>query len=382
MTNNFDFPTNKYMKTLLFPMFIESSNGGMQQIVLEMMTGLNKRGYICVYIGYEGSDVETYYKEKGINTIGLKKHHGVLQLAKFVKSLYATIGKYKNPLIITNDIYTHLLLSLYYKKKKELFVSHGGNYKSVGKEFAARTGYSAKIAKAFSFKRVDRFIAISDTQAKALIENAKVKEQKVNIIYNGYDCPKDYSQTIKTISQGVIKISIVGYIKRLKNQHIILDALKQLKAEGHDCILNLYGSVSDKEYHNELSELIKTKDLGNSIIFHGYVNDKEQIYQNTDILVSCSFHEGFGLSLIEAMSYKIPVIAYEKADGPSIIIDNGETGILVKENTSLEYYKAIKKLITDSNTYKSIQEKAFVKYQENFSLSTMIDKYDQIIKSI
>lgn len=370
------------MKTLIFPMFIESSNGGMQQIVLELMTGLNKKGYNCIYIGYDGSDVETYYKKNGINTIGLKKHSGILQLPKFVIKFYSVISKYKNPLIITNDIYTHILLSLYYKKKKELFISHGGNYKSVGKEFAARTGYSARIAKAFSFKRVDRFIAISDTQAKALIENAKVKEQKVNIIYNGYDCPKDYSQTTKTIQQGVIKISIVGYIKRLKNQHVMLDALKQLRAEGHDCILNLYGSVSDNEYHNELLELIKAKDLGNSIVFHGYIKDKEQIYQNTDILVSCSFHEGFGLSLIEAMAYKIPVIAYEKADGPSIIIDNGETGILVKENTSSQYYEAIKKLITDSNTYKCIQEKAFVKYQEKFSLSTMIDKYDKIIKSM
>lgn len=370
------------MKTILFPMFIESAKGGMQQIVLDLLLGLKDYGYNCIFIGYKDCEISSYYEKHGIESIGIPKPIDKIDFIKFIYLFYKTIHQYKDALIITNDIFSHILLSLYIKSKKEIFVSHGGDYKSKGNIYAARSGYSAKIAKHFSFKRVKKFIAVSDTQETALIENAKVKKEKVQTIYNGYNC-KIENPTIRRIEKDqIINISIVGYIKRLKNQHIILNAISKLREDGYNCILNFYGSVSDKEYKNELDLKIKATKLEAHTHFHGYVSNKEEIYLNTDILVSCSHHEGFGLSLIEAIAHRVPVIAYKKAAGPSIIIENNISGILVEENTSEHYYVAIKKLITDKDFHNSVQECAFKKYKEKFSLPVMIEKYKQIIDSI
>lgn len=368
------------MKTVLFPMFIESSKGGMQQVVYDLLKNLPSLGYECIYIGYANSEVETYYRENGIKTIGLSKPRTLIQLIIFTLKFYKLIWKYKDALIVTNDIYSHILLSLYIGKKHEIFVSHGGDYKSKGLEYAAKSGNSAKIAKCFSFKRVRAFVAVSDTQKEALVNNAHIEKNKIFIIYNGYKCGGNYNKNKKLSEK--INLAIVGYIKRLKNQHVLIETLYQLRMAGFDCMLNLYGSISDNEYYEELVALIKEKELLDYVVFHGYVSNKDEIYLNNDLILSCSHHEGFGLSLVEAMAYRIPTIAYEKAAGPSIIIDNGETGILVPDNTSEAYYKAIVLLLTDDKLYSQIQNNAFLKYEKEFSLQVMINKYNQLLRSI
>lgn len=370
------------MKTLLFPMLITSSKGGMQQVVLDLLVGLQQKGYNCFFIGYKGCEVLQYYKQCGVKTVGIFQPTSFIQFIKFIFELYRVIRKHKNSLIITNDIYTHILLSFYIGKKQELFVSHGGDYRSKGSEFAAKTGYSAKIAKTFSFKRVRKFVAVSDTQKEALIYNARVPPRDVCVIYNGYNRVGDYNVGKDITASRIINLGVVGYIKRLKNQHILLDALCRLRDDGFNCVLNLYGSIADEEYYMELKQAIANKGLSEYVLFHGYVSCKDEIYLNTDVVISCSFHEGFGLSLIEAMAYRVPTIAYKKAAGPSVIIDNNKTGILVSENTSDEYYKALKELLSNSELYTQFQENAYEKYEECFSLSVMIEKYDTLIKSM
>lgn len=370
------------MKTIIFPMFIKSAKGGMQQIVLDLLLGLSKYGYNCIYIGYKDCEVYSYYKMAGITSIGIPCPTKKFDFIKFVRSFHKVIRKYKDALIITNDIYSHILLSLYCGHKKEIFVSHGGDYKSKGKIYAARSGYSAKFARLFSFKRVNRFIAVSDTQATSLNKNAKVDKQKISIVYNGYDCKKTNIHPPKIEKGETINISIVGYIKRLKNQHILLDAISKLRAEGYDCVLNLFGSVADIEYKKELDSKIEDNGLTKYVRFYGYISNKEEIYSNTDILISCSHHEGFGLSLIEAMAHNIPTIAYKYAAGPATIIDNNRTGILVEENSPICYYSAIKRYLDDKDFYKSVQESANKKFVAEFSLSVMINKYVEIIETI
>lgn len=368
------------MKTILFPMFINSSKGGMQQIVLDLIIGLNAKGFNCIYVGYKNSELSNYYKSKGIETVELLSPNSLFSYLLFMMRLYKEIYKFGKSLIITNDIFTHILLSLYPLRKKEIFVSHGGDYKSKGKEFAAKTGRSAQIAKLFTFKRIKTFVAVSDTQKIALVNNAKIRDEYITIIYNGYNL--EYPSVKKVLDRNKFKISIIGYIKRLKNQELLLPVIKKLRDEGYDCKLNLYGSIADEIYYNELKEKISFLKIEDYVYFHGFISDKSKVYMNSDIVVSCSHHEGFGLSLVEAMAHYVPTIAYAKAAGPSIIIDNYKTGILVQENISSEYYKAIKKYLDDNNFYNEVQDNSYVVYEKKFATSTMVDKYYQLIQKL
>lgn len=367
-------------RIILFPMFIHSSKGGMQQIVLDLILGLNKSGWDCRLIGYKDSELTLSFKEKGVKTYEIQTPCNKVQWIRFIFSYYKAIFKYRKALIVTNDIFSHILLSLFPLPKTEIFVSHGGDYKSKGEKFAAKSGRSAKIAR-YSFKRVTQFVAVSDTQREALINNAHVNPSKVVTIYNGYDSSK-VRKAKEEANPHVINISVVGYIKPLKNQQVLLETIKELRSLNYNCILNLYGSISDQKYYDQLICDIKELKIENAVVFHGYVSDKDVIYNNTDILISCSNHEGFGLSLIEAMAYQVPTIGYARSAGPSSIIEDNKTGILVKENTSKAYKDAILQYLVDSDFKHSIIKNSLMKFQEKFSLNVMIEKYNNIFHLI
>lgn len=365
-------------KIVLFPMFINSSKGGMQQIVLDLMLGLNRLEWDCQLIGYKDSELTLYFKGKGIKVCEIEVPRNKIQWPHFIYTYYKIVYRHKSALIVTNDIFSHILLSLYPFPKTEIFVSHGGDYKSTGKEFAAKSGKSARIAK-YTFKRVKKFIAVSDTQKEALINNAKVNLSKVTTIYNGYDDSK-IRIAYKALTNNVINISVVGFIKPLKNQHILLRTIQELRIKRYNCVLHLYGSISDNEYYNRLINDIKELQIEKYVMFHGYIADKNVIYNNTDILISCSYHEGFGLSLIEAMAYQVPTIGYINSAGPSSIIRNNITGILVNENTSKAYEKAILQYITNEKFKNEIIKNATKDFHEKFSLNVMIEKYNNMLK--
>lgn len=121
---------------------------------------------------------------------------------------------------------------------------------------------------------------------------------------------------------------------QLKGQDIILHALahlvhiKNIKNVSMDFI----GSGDSEEYLRELAENLKIT---------GYLNFKglkrrEWIYDHLceyDLLVHPSRHEGFGLTVAEAMAAKVPVLVSD-IEGPMEIIDNGKYGYrFVSENS-------------------------------------------------
>lgn len=365
-------------RDLLFPMFIHSAKGGMQQIVIDLIIGLNKLKWNCTFITYSGTELYEELIKRQINVIGIKPPKNILYFPIFILKLYFIIFSHKTASIIINDIYTHILLSIYPYIKKEIFVSHGGDYKSTGNEFAAKSGISAKIAR-FSFKRVKTFVAVSDTQKEALHNNAKVPLRKIYVIYNGFN---DKSIVHFNNSEDPIKISVIGYIKRLKNQHILLRTIKNLVNEGHNCILNIFGSIAEQEYYNYMLKCITELGIQDRIFFKGYIVDKNYIYNNSNIIVSCSFHEGFGLSIIEAMAYHIPTIAFAKSAGPASIISNGVTGLLVDNNTSEDYQQAILKYISNNTFTTNIINNAYSLYKKKYSSDAMIKNYNELLQNI
>lgn len=359
---------------LLFPMFIKSSKGGMQKVVIDLMIGLKRNGYECMMFTYKDSELVPLCKSLNINVITAEtpSKNRLRLIFEIIKIIYS----HKECVLIVNDIYSHLLLSLAPFRKKEIFVSHGGNYQSKGSKFASNSGYASIIAKFFSFKRVKKFVAVSESQKKNLYKNARVSKEKIFVIENGIS-----EFEIKPHSfHAEIRLSVVGYIKPLKNQEVLIHALNILKNRGINVCLNIFGSVYDRQYYNKLKKMIDSYSLNSSVNFWGFVDDRTVIYQNTDILISSSNHEGFGLTIVEAMAAKIPTIAFAGSEGPSTIIKNGINGILVENNDPIDYVDAILKY--QDELFKSkIVGNAYISYSSKYSIDVMINNYIKIINN-
>ncbi len=378
---------NRNAKTLIFPVFIKSSHGGMQQVIYSRVQGLKEKGWSIIVVVQKTTDLLDLYVKLNVKIIRLNYDipsfnlKNIFQLFLCLVDIYRNLFRYnRKSIIVTNDLGSHLLLFLYPFWKDEVYISRGGLYKRAYDRSGALKGRSTYVCK-ISFRRLNHFIAVSDSQKEALICNAKVKPKYVSVIYDSYDslekiAPKEIS------SKNLINLSVVGYIDRNKNQKTLLYTLKNLRNKGLDCYLNIYGSVKDQSYYSELLLLIKELDIRRYVLFHGFIDNKVKIFSNTHVLISSSWSEGFGLTLIQAMSYNVPTIAYSGAGGPLSIIDDNISGILVKNNMAEDYELSILKYINNEDFRNKIVDNGFQKYERCFSLGTMIDKYDKYFISM
>jgi glycosyltransferase involved in cell wall biosynthesis len=78
-------------------------------------------------------------------------------------------------------------------------------------------------------------------------------------------------------------------------------------------------------------------------VFLGHVKNVVDILESSDILVHPTYHEGFGLSLVEAEMCGLPIIASNVGSIPEIVRD-GFSGILVEPKSPAKLAEAIKLL--------------------------------------
>jgi glycosyltransferase involved in cell wall biosynthesis len=116
-------------------------------------------------------------------------------------------------------------------------------------------------------------------------------------------------------------------------------------------------------------------DLNKNIKFLGHVNNKkkEELLYNSDIFLYPSIWEGFGLSLIEAMVFGIPVITTRVSAIPEIIIDN-KTGFLINEGDYKELANKIIYILSNKKNIYNIKKNAIKHVLNKFKLDEKVDE--------
>lgn len=117
--------------------------------------------------------------------------------------------------------------------------------------------------------------------------------------------------------EAVFRLLFVGRMARHKCQLELIDFVNQVRSIGRvKTGLALVGHFDDaSRYKSEVDELIDRLGLGKRVTITGPVTDKELFgwYRAANAYVSFSEHEGFGVPLVEAMAFDLPVVAYESA---------------------------------------------------------------------
>ena len=131
----------------------------------------------------------------------------------------------------------------------------------------------------------------------------------------------DLDKQIKfKVNQNIIKkyqeffnIIFVGRVVQNKAQHQLLDVAYALKNKGIENFkIHIIGGASEPLYMNYLQEYAKSLNILDVVSIKGKISDEAlaSYYTLADLYLSLSEHEGFGMPLVEAMKYDVPVIAY------------------------------------------------------------------------
>ncbi len=141
--------------------------------------------------------------------------------------------------------------------------------------------------------------------SKKLRSNVSARHKNISIDDIKY-LPNDIQIVNKHYERSennLVRFSCVGVYEDRKNQLFLIDVMKNLKNKNWE--LNFFGEGYLRE---RICEKITNESLEEKIILKGWV-DKKYIWQNTDLLLMPSLHEGAPNAVLEALGHRIPVIA-------------------------------------------------------------------------
>ncbi|MCR5617221.1 MAG: glycosyltransferase family 4 protein [Clostridiales bacterium] len=187
----------------------------------------------------------------------------------------------------------------------------------------------------------------------------------------GYRCPmavrpilipfKDYDKTpdqeiIEKYSDGIKNVVFVSRIAPNKKQEDLISMMSAYKKMYGDSIrLFIVGNPKGLEnYDKRLKDYAKLLDLDN-VIFTGQVSFPSILayYRIADAFVCMSEHEGFGVPLIEAMYFKVPILAAANAAVPDTL---GGSGILTVNDDPKRSAFLLHELLYDEDIRKEVIE--------------------------
>ena len=234
-------------------------------------------------------------------------------------------------------------------------------------------GFSISLQKkvrSFSIKKSD--IVVTPSQhLKNFILNLGFKN-KIEIINNGVFIPEE-NTNIFTNDQ--INITIVSRLVSHKNIEKIIKAISDLNSP----LINL-NIIGDGPELNQLQKISLESNNKDNIIFHGKLNRDEinHIFLNSDIYIQASNYEGLPHSLLEAMSYGIPVLCTPVGECKEIL-GNEDRGYILDLPVSKNNIKSkISQIIGEKDIANKKGERGKDFINEKYNLTNSFNLYKNL----
>jgi len=144
------------------------------------------------------------------------------------------------------------------------------------------------------------------------------------------------------------RIVTAGRLHPVKGFDVVIDTVAMLASRLPGVALDIYGEAqAGHEAHaTALTDQVRRLGLQETVRFHGHRPCPWTGWDGAALYVQPSRAEPFGMALIEAMACGLPVVATRVA-GPSEIIEDGRTGLLVEPGDAAALTVAIERIVRD-----------------------------------
>ncbi len=229
-------------------------------------------------------------------------------------------------------------------------------------------------------KIVSHVVANSEGTRKTVIQKLHpvLTEETVHVVYRGINFQEWDSRKVvdlKLRKNNEIIIGNIGRLVKQKGQWMLIDIAKRLKQEGISFQLIIAGTGP---LENKLKQLVIKNQLESNIQFAGFLSDVKSFLRAIDIFVFPSLWEGFGNAMVEAMTERKPVVAFNLTSNP-VIIQNKQMGILVDYPDIDKFTEAIIKLAKNKEIRELMGEKARESVVKRFSMNKIICQWEELL---
>lgn len=204
----------------------------------------------------------------------------------------------------------------------------------------------------------DKIIAVSGHVREQLLREGILPE-KVELIYTGIDLKQWNTPASGSfrkefgIAEDEILVTSAARFSAEKGHDFFIDAVKYFKEQVRDNRISIpklrFILAGEGELLDSITGKVKTYGLDADIIFTGYRRDMKNILESSDVFISHSSSESFGISILEAMAAGLPIISTDSGGTREIVIDRLKSGILIDYGDTKAFSDALISLLTNKD---------------------------------
>jgi glycosyltransferase involved in cell wall biosynthesis len=165
----------------------------------------------------------------------------------------------------------------------------------------------------------------------------------------------------------------------VKNYLALVDAWGMIASRHPDWKVKIYGVGPQRK---ELAARIRALGIDGSVELMGHEAEMRPVYVNAEILAHPALHEGFGLSVAEALACGLPVVAYSDCEGVKEFVRDGDNGLMVdRARGAAALAEGLERLIVDNELRQRIRVRA-AESIKTYSLEAFQQRWTALVDEV
>ena len=395
------------MKVLMFGWeFPPLSSGGLGTACYGLTKSLSKKGIQITFVLPYSFDVENadFVKLVSTGNIKIKKIAAALQPYMSSQEYQRSLGKKQSPKIygstLFDEVHRYTLAAEKIAEEEEFDIIHCHDWMTFGAGIRAKRNKSKPLIlhvhatehdrtgghqvnqhvydlERYGMHKADKIIAVSNFTKNKIVTHYGVLSEKVRVVHNAVDFSQHYYDENFEIKKTDRVVLFLGRVTLQKGPDYFVYAAKKVLEHEKNVKFIVAGSGDMEPFIIE-----KAAELGiaDKVLFSGFLNrdDVERAYKMADIYVMPSVSEPFGITALEAMKNKAPIIISKQSGVSEVIrhcltVDFWDINEISSKIISLLRYKPLHETLKD-NAYLEVK-----KFNWDVPADKCIEVYNELI---
>ena len=223
----------------------------------------------------------------------------------------------------------------------------------------------------------DRVLAVSEEVKRFCIDEEHIPAEKISVVYNGVDlgqlaaAPQSNPFAHAEWAGASHIVTCIGNLRRIKGIDVLVRCAQRVCRELPRAVFLIAGSLYEREYSEQIKEMVRDLSLENNVKLLGFVEDPTPLLKMSNAFCLLSRSEGFCNALLEAMACGVPSVVTRVGGNPEAVID-GENGFLVPPEDDAAAAERLLFVLKNPAKAEAIGKAGLLTVQTRFSADTMI----------
>lgn len=301
-----------------------------------------------------------------------------LTFIQITKLLVSEIRAKKPKIIHSHRYKENLLISIaswFANERISLVTTQHGMPEIFGASGNVRRRFMALVNQWVLQRRFDKIVAVSGDIFRALSGISGMRDDRVCTIHNGIEI--SVNSRLEKRNHDV-SIGSAGRFFPVKNYPFMVEIALEVLQSSPSVTFHLAG---DGPQFEAIQAAIRRHGIDAQFKLAGFVEDMGTFYENLDVYLSTSVHEGLPMSVLEAMANGLPVVA-PLVGGFEEIITDGVEGFLIPPTEPATFAARCLELCGSRDLRRKMGLAARKRVVEHFSMDKMVVEYTDMYQRV